>query len=172
MVISRKAILVGVCILLVVIGIAAACSLAPWFHPKPANGVPRGYITLWQGDMMVTSTELNPPDPGQACTVVIVNHSAKSVDSVLLKFSTDTESTFADDPSGFGGTVGEFRATQPLIPGARMECVTLVTPATLESVAVGWEDQAKTHAVAAPLAAGKKLVISYEPDGTFATRTE
>jgi hypothetical protein len=172
MIISRKAVLAGVCISLFVFGIASACSLATWFNLKPSKGVPRGYITLWQGDMMVTSTELSPPDPSQACTVVIVNHSAKSVESVLLKFSTDTESTFADDPGGFGSTVGEFRASQPLIPGARMECLKLASPGTLESVAVGWGDQAKTHAVAAPLAAGKKLVISYEPDGTIATRTE
>ena len=158
--------------MLFVIGIAAACSLAPWFHPKPVNGVPRGYITLWQGHMMEAGTELNPPDPGRACTVVIENHSAKSVESVLLRFSTDTESTVAGDTSGFGGTIGEFRASKPLIPGKRMECVTLVTPGTVESVAVGWGDLAKTHAIAAPLAAGKKLVISYEPDGTVATRTE
>ncbi len=120
MLISRKSTRATVFILLAGAGVAA-WSLAPSSSLKPPEDVPRGYITLTRGDVRVTSTKLNPPDPGQACTVAAVNNSGKSVESVLLKFSTDAKLTFAGDTSGFGSTVGEFRASKPLAPGERLE---------------------------------------------------
>jgi hypothetical protein len=134
--------------------------------------VPRGYITLANFDMQVTGTKLNPPDPSQACTLVGVNNTGKTVESVLLKFSTKAKLTFAGDTSGSGSTDGEFRASEPLMHGERAEYVTVPAPGTLESVTVGWDPRAKRQVVAVALAAGKRVVISFESDGTVSTRTE
>ena len=152
----------------------AAWFLGPWSRPEPATLVPPGYITLWRGDVGESrATQLKPPDPELACTPVGVNNSTKSVDSVLLRFSTREESEWKDSGAGgFGGTYGEYRATKALMPGERTEYVTLAAPGVLESVAVGWGERAPTHAVATVLPAGKTLVISYEPDGKVSTRTE
>jgi hypothetical protein len=122
---------------------------------------------------------LSRPDPGQACTIVGVNNSGSSIESVVLKFSTQAAPSSTHVPPGasgghlsFGNTGGEFRPAGPLKPGERTEYFVIVATGSLESVAVGSGEQAKTHAVATPLAGGKKLIISYEPDGKLSTRTE
>jgi hypothetical protein len=169
--VSRKFVLVVVLVLLVGAGVAA-WFLVPWSIGETVQEVPRGYITLTLFDMQVTGTELNPPDPSEACTLVGVNNSGKSVESVLLKFATKAELTFAFDTSGFGSTDGEFRASKPLQPGERSQYIRLPAPGTLESVTVGWGPRAKEHVVAVALAAGRRLVISFGSDGTVSTRTE
>ena len=148
----------------------AAWFLGPWSPPKAASLVPVGYITLRYYDVLMSDTKLNPPAWSQACTVIGVNNSGKTIDSIFFKFSTQAELTFAGDSNGFGSRVGEFRATKPLVPGGRTEYVTLPAPGTIESITVGWGEPAKTPAT--PLAAGKRLVISYEPDGKVLTRME
>ena len=168
---SRKTALY-VALILFVVAIGAAWLLG--FRPGAANEseVPPGYVTLSEGDMRVWDTNLDPPDPGQACAVVAVNNSGKSVESVVLKFSTHKVLTLAGDTSGFGSNSGEFRATKPLLVGERRTYLSLAAPGRIESVALGWGATAEIHPIPNALVAGKSLVLSYEPDGKVSTRYE
>jgi hypothetical protein len=170
--ISMKLTVAAAPVLLFLAAAVAAWFLGPWSPPEPASLVPVGYITLRYYDVDMSDTKLNPPARSQACTVIGVNNSGTTIDSILCKFSTQAELTFAGDSNGFRSRVGELRATRPLMPGGRTEYVTLPAPGTIESVELGWGESAKTHAVATPLAAGKRLVISYEPGGKVSTRME
>jgi hypothetical protein len=150
----------------------AACFVVPSLLPKSAPKVPDGflYITLSNGCIRMSSTELSPHDPSQACTLAGVNHSGKSVESVLLQISTKTKLTLAGDTSGFGSMDGEIRVSKPLLPGEQAEYLALPAPGTIEWIAVGRGKDATKHAVKVPLVAGTKLVISYEPDGKLFIR--
>ncbi len=131
--------------------------------------MPVGYVTLISGDTHTTDNELSRPNPDSACTLIGVNKSEKPIESVLLEFSTDVKLTFAGSTGRFGGTNGTFRASRPLMPGERIEYLVLPAPGTLESAAVGWDPEARTHAVNARLAAGRSVVITYEANGEIST---
>jgi hypothetical protein len=169
---SRKVALALMPVLLLGAGVAAWL-LGTWSLQKAAPAAPDA------GDITMVTGKFNLPDPGQACTVVVVNNSGKSVESMVLKFSTQATPTLMQAaPGANGGTVsfgsrgGEFRPTGPLKPGERAEYLKIVATGSHESVTVGSGERAKTHAIATPLAAGKRLVISYEPDDKLSTRME
>jgi hypothetical protein len=148
--------------------------LWPWLRPEPTPDVPPGYLTVINGDMHKLFMGLDPPDPVRPYAVLGVNNAGKTVDSVLLKFSTRRRWALPYHPitGSLDGTSYEFRATKPLRPGKRQEYTTFPIPATLESVSVGWGQHAKVHEVAAALAASRRLIISYEPEGRISMRME
>jgi hypothetical protein len=157
----------------VIIGASvAAWIVVPSLLPKPAPEMPAGYVRLWIFDNVMVGTKLNPPARREACTVVGVNNSGKTVESILFQFSTQAKLTLAEDSSGFGSTQGDFQVSKALLPGEHAEYVTLPAPGSLEWIKVGWGEKAKTHTAQMRLVAGKRLVISYEPDGKVSTRLE
>jgi hypothetical protein len=114
---SRKVTVAVVPVLLLSAAVAASF-LGPWSPREPASLAPVGYITFWLFDVAMSDTTINPPALSQACTVIGVNNSGKTIDSILFKFSTQSALTFAGDSSGFSSRVGDFRSTRPLTPGS------------------------------------------------------